>query len=187
MTKPLTILFLFLTLTLSSFKGDGNLATEKYLNFIAAIENNSTFNYFAVIKVKNINSGETKEICTKGNFISGALHIELNAGYDRNGKEKVLSYVKNKKNLYFEFRNKKALANISFFDYDPSKLVSMKRKYNVDKTVELIKMNGKFSMYLKQDEMRLFAHLLFNRGYLTGESDCFGGMLEYIDRSRPED
>jgi hypothetical protein len=187
MKKLLTILFLCITLTLSSFKGDRNLASEKYLNFIAAIENKSTFNYFAVIKVKNVNSGETKEVCTKGNFIYGALMIELNCGNDKNREEKVLSYVRNKKNLYFEFKNKKALENISFFDYDPTKLVRIERKYSIDKAVQFIKKNGRFSINLNQNEMKLFAHLLFNKGYMTGESDCFGGTLEYIDRTKPED
>ena len=87
-TKRLIYIIAFLlTLPLFSYR-DKELDNEKYLNFIAAIENGSTFNYFTVIKVKDLNTGLTKEICTKGNFVSGALHIELNADYDKKGERK---------------------------------------------------------------------------------------------------
>ncbi len=170
-----------MTLPLFSYK-DKDLDNEKYLNFLAAIENSSTFNYFTVIKVKDLNSGVTKEVCTKGNFVSGALHIELNADYDNKGERRVLNFAKNKKNRYFEFKNKKALDNISFFDYDTSKLSKIQDEYNFDKVIEIIKRDKKFALRLSDNEMKLFAHILFNKGYMTGENDCFGGTLEYVYR-----
>jgi hypothetical protein len=161
-----------------------DLEKEKYLNFIEAVQNSSTFSYFTVIKIKDLNTGELKEICTKGNFVSGALHIELNANYDIKGEKKVLDFAKSKKDRYFEFRNKKALNNISFFDYDLKVLDEIQTKYNFDKVTEIIKNKKRFSIRLSDSEMKAFAHILFNKGYLTGENDCWGGSLEYVDRTK---
>ncbi len=72
------------------------LEYEKYLNFVSAIENSSTFNYFTVATVKDLTSGATKEICVKGNFLSGAVHQELNIDYDHEGMKEVVEYMKAK-------------------------------------------------------------------------------------------
>ncbi len=163
-----------------------DLENGKYLNFIAAIQNSSTFSYFTVIKVKNLNTGEIKEICTKGNFVSGALHIELKADYDDKGEQKVLDFAKSKKNKYFEFKNKKALDNISFFDYKTKLVTKIQTEYSFDKAIEIIKKKKEFSIRLSDDKIKAFAHVLFNRGYLTGENDCWSGALEYIDRLKDD-
>jgi hypothetical protein len=87
----LKLLLLIIPLLLS-FRTNTDLDSEKYLNFIAAVKNISTFSYFTVIKVKDLNSGIVKEVCTKGNFVSGALHIELNIGYDNKREKDVLRF-----------------------------------------------------------------------------------------------
>ena len=116
--------------------------------------------------------------------MDGALHIELNADYGQKGIDKVYSFAKSKTDRYFEFKSRKALDNISFFDYDPKKLANIKSKYNFDKIEEIIKKDKKFAIRLLDDDMKLFAHLLFDKGYMTGENDCFGGTLEYVDRNK---
>lgn len=180
------ILILIVTLPLFSYRYTAGKTydpdNEKYLNFLAAIQNNSTFSYFTVIKVKNLNSGVTKEICTKGNFIAGALHRELNVGYDTKGQQKVTDLAKSKKDRYFEFKNKEALDNISFFDYNTNLVDKIQTEYNFDKAIEIIKKDKKFSIRLPDNEMKAFAHVLFNKGYLAGENSCWGGALEYVDR-----
>ena len=185
-----SILTIFLTLLLlsSQHKVDktNDLENEKYLNFLAAIQNGSTFSYFTVIKVKNLNTGLTKEICTKGNFVSGALHLELKEGYDNKGEQKVLEFAKTKKDRYFEFKNKKALDNISFFDYKTSLVAKIQTQYNFDKAIEILNKDKDFSIRLSDDEMKAFAHVLFNKGYLTGENNCWGGALEYVDRTKDD-
>ena len=185
-----SILTIFLTLLLlsSQHKVDktNDLENEKYLNFLAAIQNGSTFSYFTVIKVKNLNTGLTKEICTKGNFVSGALHLELKEGYDNKGEQKVLEFAKTKKDRYFEFKNKKALDNIPFFDYKTSLVAKIQTQYNFDKAIEILNKDKDFSIRLSDDEMKAFAHVLFNKGYLTGENNCWGGALEYVDRTKDD-
>ncbi|MCO4292629.1 hypothetical protein NF867_07135 [Solitalea sp. MAHUQ-68] len=187
--KPfVSILTFILTLPLLSYQHKVDktfdLDDEKYLNFIAAVQNSSTFSYFTVIKVKNLNTGVIKEICTKGDFVLGALHIELKADYDKKSAQTVLGFAKSQKNRYFEFKNNKALDNISFFDYNTNLVTKIQTKYNFDKAIEYIKKTKDFSIWLSDDEMKAFAHVLFNKGYLTGENNCRGGTLEYVDRTK---
>jgi hypothetical protein len=159
-----------------------DLENEKYLNFIGAIQNSSTFSYFTVIKAKNLNTGMTKEICTKGNFVMGALHKELNIDYDIKGEQKVFDFARSKRNRYFEFKNIEALENISFFDYNEKLVRKIQTEYNFDKAIEIIERNKEFSIQLSDDEMKAFAHVLFNNGFLTGENSCWGGTLEYVNK-----
>jgi hypothetical protein len=184
MKSLLTILLIFFTLPLTSFKEKKGLETEKYLNFLSAIENTSTFSYFTVIKVKDLNTGVTKEICAKGSFVSGALYRELNANYDEKGNEKVEQFVKKRKNRYFEFKDKTALENISFYEYNLKQLKKVQEKYDFGKVVRIIEKDKKLVIPLSDKEMKYFAHVLFNKGYMTGESDCFGGRLEFVDRTK---
>lgn len=185
-----SILTFFLTLPLFLFQQKVektyDLENEKYLNFIAAIQNSSTFSYFTVINVKNLNTGVTKEICTKGNFVAGALHTELNVGYDTKGQQKVFAFAKSKKDRCFEFKNKKALDNISFFDYKTKLVTKVQTEYSFDKTIEIIKKDKDFSIRLADDEMKAYAHVLFNKGYLTGENNCWGGALKYVERTKDD-
>jgi hypothetical protein len=190
MRLSVSILIFILTLPLISYQHKADKAydldNEKYLNFIAAVQNRSTFSYFTVIKVKNLNTGLTKEVCTKGNFVLGALHIELKAGYDDKGQKKVFDFAKSSKDRYFEFKNKKALDNISFFGYQTNLVAKIQTKYSFDKTIEIIKKEKNFSIRLADDEMKAFAHVLFNKGFLTGENNCWGGALEYVDRTKDD-
>lgn len=171
---------------LISFEGNRDLDSEKYLNFLAAVQRTSTINYFTVITVKDLNSGVIKEICTKGNFVRGAVHIELQEKYDVIGRKKVLDFLKSKQDRYFEFKDKKALRNISFFDYNPKEVSKIQDKYDFEKAVEIIKRDEQFSYELSDKEMKYFAHVLFNLGYMTAESDCFGGSLFFVDRTKHE-
>jgi hypothetical protein len=184
------ILTFILTFPLLSYQKKidkaNDLDNEKYLNFLAAVQNSSTFSYFTVIKVKDLNTGVIKDICTKGNFVAGAIHRELNLGYDTSGQRIAFDFAKSKKDRYFEFKNKKALDNISFSDYKTKLLDKISTEYNFDKVVEIIKNDKDFSISLSKDEMKAFAHILFNKGYLTGENNCWGGALVYVDRIKED-
>ena len=114
------------------------------------------------------------------------MHKELNVGYDTKGQQQVFDFAKSKKDRYFEFKNKEALDNISFFDYKTSLVAEIQTEYNFDKAIEIIKKGKDFSIRLSDDRMKAFAHVLFNKGFLTGENNCFGGALEYVDRTKDE-
>jgi hypothetical protein len=71
MTRHLIILFLVFFLT-TSFSNDQK--DQLYKNYVEAIKNESTFKYYLVVKVKILNTGQTREYCTEGSFLKGALH-----------------------------------------------------------------------------------------------------------------
>lgn len=159
---------------------------EQYLNYAASLTNSSNFDLFTVIKVKDLNSGAIKELCTKGNFILGALDLEYAANAKNDGSGKVLSRAIANRRRYFEFRSKKALENINFYTYKPDELRRIERRYDFRKVISNIKATKAFSASLSREEMRYVAHVLFSNGYLTGESACFGGTLVYVKREQLE-
>ena len=163
--------------------GQKNIENEKYLNFLAAINNGSTIGYFTVVKIKNLKTGKVKEICEKGAFVMGALHMEINADYDRDGEQKVLNYIKGK-DRFFELKNDEALFNVGFNTYSEKLLDTISEKYNFKEIEREIRKNGQYKIDLPDGEMEAFAHILFNMGYMTGENNCWGGGLFYIDRNK---
>ena len=163
----------------TSFIVKGN--DELYPLYVRAVENSSTFQYYLVITVKNMKTGKTREICTEGNFLQGALHIEYNIDYSKEGQEKIMRMAIDNKNRYFEFKNKKALANIGVNDYSPNDLKKLEKKINFDSLAAEIKKSDKWQERLNNDiKIAMWAHELFNRGILTGQNSCWGGAIQYV-------
>lgn len=152
---------------------NSSLDSIRYVNYLNAIENRSTFQYFTVIKIKDLNNGNTREICTKGNFILGALNYEHSSKTHK-------SLLKNKER-YFQFKDTVALNNLGVNNYSIEDLKKFEKENNIDSLAKTIK--GKWGMHFSDDKsMLLFAHSLFNRGILTGENNCFGGTLIHVDK-----
>lgn len=152
-----------------------------YSNYVNSIENGSTFQYFTVVKVKDINTGKVREICTKGNFLWGALHIEYDSSYSINGQKKIHKLLLENKQRYFELKDTASLNNLGLNRYSIEDLKKFEKEKNVDSIAKSIK--GKWKMWISDDKtMLLLAHSLFNRGILTGENNCFGGTLSYISK-----
>jgi hypothetical protein len=182
-----TIILALIFLLATSFCGQHK--DDLYLNYVAAIKNESTSQYYLVVKVKNLNNGLTREYCTKGDFLKGALHQECKLDYDNKGVSKVYSLAVDNKDRYFEFKNDSAIWNIiGDWEYSIDDLDKMEKKINFDSLAIQIRKTGKWSMEIFDDKtMLLYAHALFNRGVLTGEDDCFGGTLVYVDRNKIND
>ena len=152
-----------------------------YVNYVNAIENGSTFQYFTVIQVKDINTGKVREICTKGNFLLGALHIENKSTYSVNDQIKIQKLLLKNKRRYFEFKDTVALNNLGIKNYSSEDLKKFEKENNIDSIAKSIK--RKWGMAIMEDKnMLLLAHSLFNRGILTGENNCFGGTLTHVDK-----
>jgi len=168
----------------SSIKSTNSLTSLDsliYKNYTYAIKNKSTFQYFLVVKVKNLNTSLIREICTKGDFLTGALHIENKIGYDSLGILKIENIEKNNKKRFFEFKDTMALNNLEINTYSIEDLNNFERTHNIDSLVQIIT-KGKWGLYIPDDkEMKLYAHSLFNRGILTGESNCYGGTLKHVE------
>lgn len=161
-------------------KFSSTLDSIKYVNYVHAIENGSTFQYFTVVKIKNLNTNEIREICVKGNFLSGALHREYKLGYEKNDFIKVQNLLLANKERYFEFKDTSALNNLGLDKYSMNDLQNFESKNNSDSIVNSIKHINRNNYFSDDKEMLLLAHSLFNRGILIGENNCFGGNLFHV-------
>ncbi|PWJ33500.1 hypothetical protein [Sediminitomix flava] len=148
--------------------------------FSIAVQSESTFSYFVVCKIRDLNTGNVKEICTTADFLKGAIHREFNLDYS----DKSLSESRKlllESNRFFEFKNVDALLNVRFYDYPTDKLDSVSMLYDLSNlSTEILKQDEWNVRTSSDEEMKLLAHLLFNEGILTGEYDCFGGVLHYF-------
>lgn len=181
MKKLITTAF-FLFLFVSCEEKQKN---DLYLNYVVAINNESTFQYHLVVKFKNANTGEIREICAEGNFLKGALHREYSIDYDEIGVKKVAELALKNKERYFEFKNDGAIANMGVKNYSMNELEKLEKKVNFDSIVNQIKKHKKWAVSLEDKEIMMYAHALFNRGILTGENNCMGGTLVYVDGKSP--
>ena len=158
---------------------------ELYINYVAAINNAGTFQYHVVIKLKNLNTGVIREVCTQPDFLEGALHLEYNLDYDYNARTKIKKLAIKNKDRYFEFKNYSAIANVGVEDYSIAELEKLEKEVNFDSIVRIIKKKKDWAIRLDEKELIMYAHALFNRGILTGENNCLGGKLIYVNRNNP--
>jgi len=152
-----------------------------YNNYAKAIRNESTFQYFLVVHVTDLNTGQTREICTKGNFLAGAIHREYNLGYDNNSIRKAERIALANRTRTFKFKNVEAIRNLGLDHYSMRDLKEFEETINVNQLITQV--NKDWKKQLTNDkEMLLYAHSLFNRGILTGENNCYGGTLEVVNK-----
>ena len=161
--------------------------TQKFKMFCAALENQSTAPNFVVVVVKNLNTGEVKEICTEAPFVEGAI-------YRQTGKFSFSTDCNDYPNRYFEFSADSALWNISFDLYTISELEKYATTIEIYKIVQQIK-NGKLrsitfgfdeekQTWKKQTweetrkEQRMFAHIMFNNGIMMTRGCVAGNVSE---------
>jgi len=143
----------------------------RFRMFCAALHNSSTAPNYIVVAVRNIMTGETKEICTEAPFIEGAV-----------GREKGNWTIncKNHKARYFEFSNDNALANIGFDLYTKNDLDDYAKSINVADIVQQVK-SGKLTSRTfagEESEQIMFAHLMFNNGVMMTRGCIAGNICE---------
>ncbi len=179
MGKLVQIIVSLLTLTLTSSFVMPSI-DKLYINYLFAINNNSTFQYFLVVKVKNQNTGLTREYCTNASFLKGALHKEYHLGYDWMGSAAVYAIAIANKDRYFKLKNEDAIRNLDA-GYSMNELHKFEKKINFDSLACQIRKSDNWNSGLILDKpMSMTAHVLFNRGILTGENNCYGGRLFYV-------
>jgi len=165
----------------SDDKFNSPLDSLHYKNYVNAVQNNSTFQYFVVIKIKNMNSGEIREICTQGNFLRGALYREYKLSYTKESESRIEKLLLDNKSRYFQFKDTSAINNLGVKAYSIKDLELFEKKNNVD-SIEVEIKKKKWESFISDDKrMLLLAHSLFNRGILTGENNCIGGTLIHVD------
>jgi predicted lactoylglutathione lyase len=158
--------------------------TQKFEMFCTALANHSTAPNFVVVTVKNLNTGEVKEICTEAPFLNGAI-------YRQTGKFSYSTNCKDYPNRYFEFSADSALWNISFDLYAISELEKYAKNIDINSIVQQIK-NGTlrektfglddgqtFDWEKTHKEQRMFAHLMFNNGVMMTRG-CEAGNISSL-------
>ncbi len=175
MKKLSIILSLLISLSFTKDETD-----QLYLNYSKAVMSGSTFQLHLVIKTKNLNTNEIREICAQGESLNFAIHHEYKIDYTNKGFAKVHKIALKNKNRYFEFKNDSALSDLGLKEYSENDLKELERKINFDSLANTIKKKEHWSQYLENKELIMYAHALFNRGILTGENNCFGGRLIYV-------
>ena len=170
--------------------------TQKFKMFCAALENQSTAPNFVVVIVKNLNTGEVKEICTEAPFVEGAI-------YRQTGKFSFSTDCNDYPNRYFEFSADSALWNISFDLYTISELEKYATTIDIYKIVQQVQ-NGELQSitfgfdeekqtWKKQTweethkEQTMFAHIMFNNGIMMTRGCVAGNVSElYVfDETKP--
>ena len=171
-------------LILFSFTPD-NKKRELTESVLHKNERNNTF--FVVVKVKNKNTGKTKEICTTVAFLQGAIEQET----DSNISADSIQY--KYPDLCFEFSNPGALDNISFGEYTSDQLDSFQNTLNIKRIIRQVKkgkLNSKFfglsgkdslAFLRSRTEQKMFAHILFNNGILCRQGQCYNSSTLYFE------
>lgn len=161
---------LALTIALISLMSSAQIDDHpKFKMFCEAFNNHSTTPNYIVITVRNMNTGEEKEICTEAPFLRGAINYETG--------EWGFSYKKHK-TRYFKFHQDSALLNISFNLYTKDDLDKYTKKINVSEIVNQVK-NGKLTTKTfmgDKKEQLMFAHLMFNNGVMMTRG-CIAGNI----------
>ena len=177
--RILFVIIIFLTTNL--IKGQEN---ELYLNYLTAVYNESTFQYFTVIKYKNLNTSQVKEVCIQGEDLRLALRKELNLNHEGKDYDKLQEILKNNNERYFEFKNIEAIAIFETNEYTVNQLKRYEKSVSFEKLANEIKKSKSFGNVQFSAPITLHAHALFNRGILTGVNNCISGELHFVDRDK---
>jgi len=155
-----------------------------------AYNHKSTAPCYIVFKAKDLNTGLIKEICCEAPFLSGAMHRELEIEFDTKGIEYIDSLVLIKRDSIFEFKNTKALENISFHSYpDIEAIKAIALLEDIDYFVENFGNNDSISSINFGNErgylQEVFAHIMFKCGIITSR-DCIAGNYIWFGDPRIE-
>jgi hypothetical protein len=174
------ILIILTCIVTVSFSTNNDVSENvKYEMFKKGLSTLSTAPYYVVIKVKNQNTNEIKEICTEAPFVEGAIFYQDKLDYLEANKV-ALSH----KDRYFEFSNDSALLNINYDLYTIQDLEKYQKSINLDKIVSEIKSNKLTDMTFsisgkKIKQQVMLAHLLFNNGIMTTRGCIAGNMISF--------
>jgi hypothetical protein len=147
--------------------------------FCRAASNSSTAPNYVVIIVKDLHTGEVKEVCTEAPFVSGAIGRESGKPFSGDPCNKY-------PDRYFEFSNDSALWNIGFNAYTMAELDSFALTIDIQKIVNQVKsedLSGKTFMTTRKEQI-MFAHLMFNNGVMMTRGCVAGNIcsLEYFNK-----
>jgi hypothetical protein len=159
---------------------------DKYSNdsirdiiFNIAYNNESSAPSYIVFEAIDLNNGIVKEICCEAPFLSGAMHLELGKGDGEMSTKFIDRLILKNQGKVFEFRNIKALENISFNSYPDKEFIEKIAKQNdLDFYFKTYGKNDSIKyMHFENDTgfvQKSFAHIMFKCGIITSR-DCMAG------------
>ncbi len=160
--------------------------------FRAALESGfSTAPDYVLVTIRNANDGSARLVCIAESSLEGALHRELDLGYDAAGHREVQRRLLASQDRVFTFSKAAALENVEP-RYTPAILVEVRARMAAysdeqlrgDESGELLS-----RIYARQAESDhdayrdAAAHVLLERGILCGGSNCYGS-LHVVDPER---
>lgn len=167
------ILLSLLTIFLLGFSTDNEVSEEvKFKMYEKALNHFSTAPYYVVIHVKNLQTGEIKEVCSEAPFVLGALSREKCTN-ESDSDNRLMN-----KERYFEFNCDSALWNIGYDLYTPDDLTELENKLNIDSLAKAAR-NGKLTSVTFMETsayQRMYAHLMFNKGIMMTRSSIAGNI-----------
>jgi len=176
MKKIVAIIFCFFISSFSDLRDEVKI----YENYCTAIDEfGSTYQYYLVVHILDETSNKNKEICLTGFEFVSLMSDAWNIGYEK--ELKVVKKLKKNKKRNFKVKSLAGLELINRIKYSTLELNQYGKKINLDSIVNSISEKEKWSYFAQSEKEQLMtAHLLFNKGILTGINECFGGMeLEY--------
>lgn len=113
--------------------------------------------FYVVVDVKNLNTGETKQLATFYQDLRSAVNMDRESVFNRESRK-------------VELKSKLALERIGFDEYDLNKLqkiqteINLREFYNKAKSED----NEEVLKAVNESNQKYYAHLLFNFGSLSG-------------------
>jgi len=176
MKKLLIAILCYSLLSYSDYRDDDKI----YKNYCKAIDSyGSTYQNYLVVKIQDKSNGKLTEICLTGFELISTMTDEW--GYNIDDEFKVVKKVIRNKKRVFKVKNANELKHLKRIKYSQIELSNYSKQVNFDSIVKSISDRKKWSYFAKNEkEQIMIAHLLFNKGFLTGINECFGGdELEY--------
>ena len=121
------LLLLFLVFILYSFSGGDN-GGVLYRNYLAAVCNKTSFQYYLVVRIADINKNEVREFCMLGSLFRNALHKEWKIDYDELSESLVRSKAQMNEPRLFEFKNPDALEYLGMGLYSIAELKELEKQ-----------------------------------------------------------
>jgi hypothetical protein len=164
------------------FYNAGKDSSRNKLFEIAYKNQNTSSPSDLVFIARNLNTGETKEICTEAPFLSGAMHHEFGMGHDLKSSQFIDSLILGNSKRVYEFKEKKALENISFNEYpSKEKIEEIASELDLEDFIKDFGSNENVKfMEFKEDEYFLqlsFCHIMFKCGIITSRSSVGGNTI----------
>ena len=147
-----------------------------YKNYTKAVYNSvSTFQLYLVVNIHDKSTSIKKEICLTGRELLFSMQKEWNHNAYKEFKS-MRKLIRNK-NRTFEINSINKFEPLNRINYSKLELKEFSDKINSDSIAKSISKKENWDYYLSNEKEKvMLAHLLFNKGILTGIDECMGGM-----------